>query len=133
MGGAGGMGGMDAMGGMSGGGMPGGMNPAMFQAMMSNPAVQNMMQQVMQNPEMLQGIIQSNPMLSQMTVSLSNSTGGVCTGYCSILAYARKSVLFMHVHCIYNIAEFLTECKPHAPVDAIQSRTPTRDVHTRSI
>jgi len=69
---------MQAMMGMMGGaGMPGagagasnpmgGMDPAMIGQMMQNPVMQQMMNNMFQNPAMLQQMIQSNPMLQQMS------------------------------------------------------------------
>jgi len=69
-----GLGGMGAEGGnpmaaMMGGNPMGGANPAMMGQLMQNPMMQQMLQNVMQNPAMLQQMIQSNPMLQQMTQS----------------------------------------------------------------
>lgn len=47
----------------------GGLNPAMFQQVMSSPAMQQMMRATMQNPELLRTIINANPILSQMVQS----------------------------------------------------------------
>merc|ERR1740122_463910 len=69
---------MQAMMGMMGGaGMPsagagasnpmGRMDPAMIGQMMQNPVMQQMMNNMFQNPAMLQQMIQSNPMLQQMS------------------------------------------------------------------
>merc|ERR1740123_2287268 len=62
---------------MGGAGMPGagagasnpmgGMDPAMIGQMMQNPVMQQMMNNMFQNPAMLQQMIQSNPMLQQMS------------------------------------------------------------------
>merc|ERR1719329_1272943 len=46
-----------------------GMDPAMLQGMLQNPMVQQMMQNLSQNPQMLQQMMQSNPMLQQMLQS----------------------------------------------------------------
>merc|ERR1740123_1803182 len=59
--------------GMGGGGIRGtsspmtGMDPAMIGQMMQNPMMQQMMNNMLQNPAMLQQMIQSNPMLQQMS------------------------------------------------------------------
>lgn len=75
MGGLGGFEGLDAagleglgdLGGMGGMGGMGGINPAQIQQLMSNPQVREGVQNLMQNPEMLRGMIQNNPMLRNMT------------------------------------------------------------------
>lgn len=59
--------GMAGMGGMAG--MPGMLDPQQALQMLQNPFVQNMMQQMAQNPQMFQLMIQSNPMLRQMMES----------------------------------------------------------------
>merc|ERR1719503_191298 len=46
-----------------------GMDPAMLQGMLQNPMVQQMMQNLSQNPQMLQQMMQSNPMVQQMLQS----------------------------------------------------------------
>ena len=86
MGGLGGMGGMPGMmpgmGGMPGmmpgmGGMPGGpgglpgqmpmgLNPEMIANMLSNPMVQNMMNEFVADPNKMKNLFDNNPMLSQM-------------------------------------------------------------------
>merc|ERR1719326_1179460 len=58
---------MQMMGGMGGGNPMGGMDPQQIGQMLQNPMVQQMMQNITQNPAMLQQMIQSNPMLQQMT------------------------------------------------------------------
>mmetsp|Transcript_18631 Transcript_18631/g.71881 ORF Transcript_18631/g.71881 Transcript_18631/m.71881 type:complete len:474 (-) Transcript_18631:64-1485(-) len=80
---AGGMGGMGGMGGLGGLFGAGGANPFaafggaggqgdVFQNMMNNPMVQQMHQQMMQNPEMLQQMMQ-NPMVQQMNQQLMSN------------------------------------------------------------
>lgn len=53
------------------GGMPGlGTMPGLFDPqMLQNPAIQNMVSQMMSNPQLLQQIISNNPMLQQLTNS----------------------------------------------------------------
>lgn len=62
---------MQLMGGMGGGqggmGGMGGMNPEMLGQMLQNPMIQQVMQQISQNPAMLQQMLQSNPMFQQMS------------------------------------------------------------------
>ncbi|CDR94701.1 ubiquitin domain containing protein family, putative [Babesia bigemina] len=69
MGGFGGMGGMPGMGGMGGmGGMPGmdDFNPQTAAALLNNPMVQEMMQQISNNPQLLKEIFGNNPLLQPM-------------------------------------------------------------------
>ncbi|EAY13196.1 Ubiquitin family protein [Trichomonas vaginalis G3] len=58
-----GLGGLGGMGGMPGMN-PYNMDPSQISAMMNNPFVQNMMNQVMENPEMLRQMLDSNPMIA---------------------------------------------------------------------
>jgi hypothetical protein len=63
MGGLGGMGGMSGLGGMGGmGGMGGlgGMSPEQMGAIMQNPMVQQMMQQMFSNPELVEQVSRSH-------------------------------------------------------------------------
>lgn len=62
MGGMGGMAGMPGMGAGMGG--MGGMDPSQLGSMMQNPMVQQMMQNMMSNPDTLNQMIEGNPMLS---------------------------------------------------------------------
>eukprot|EP01121_Diplochlamys_sp_Union-15-3_P007800 TRINITY_DN2017_c0_g1_i2.p1 TRINITY_DN2017_c0_g1~~TRINITY_DN2017_c0_g1_i2.p1 ORF type:complete len:320 (-),score=76.59 TRINITY_DN2017_c0_g1_i2:23-982(-) len=62
MGGLGGIGGMGGMGGMGGsGGLPFGLTPDALAQMMQMPAVQNMIQQLLANPELLNQMLQNSP------------------------------------------------------------------------
>ena len=67
----GGMGGMGGFGGGMGGfgGGMGGMDPNTISQMMQNPMVQQMMTQMMSNPDYVNNMINSNPMLSQMVAA----------------------------------------------------------------
>ena len=58
--------GFPGMGGLG----PQGMNPQMMQQMMSNPQVQAMTRQLLQNPDMLRNMINNNPQLQQMTQNI---------------------------------------------------------------
>lgn len=55
---------------------PGGMNPQLFQSLMSNNTVQSLMQELMANPELLRSMIQSNPFLNQLAVRVLSQRGG---------------------------------------------------------
>jgi ubiquilin len=53
--------------GMGMGGMPlPGMNPQQLAGMMSNPIVQNSIQQMLQNPQLLQALLANNPLAQQL-------------------------------------------------------------------
>lgn len=69
MGGLGGMPGMGGLGGMPGMGYGGFPPPQQIAAMMSNPVVQNTIQQMLQNPELIQNLLANNPLAQQLATN----------------------------------------------------------------